>query len=81
MKLKFHKFCLLAFFLVSDFVAFAQEVEREILGGNPGEGVGGGGGGLGTDDPVAPINGELIYLAIIGLAFAFYAYRRTKRTA
>lgn len=54
-------------FLFLDFVAFAQ---------NPGtddqENC------LECDDPVAPINGKLIWLAVVGIAFAYYTYKNTR---
>ncbi len=58
------------FFLSLDFIAFAQ----------PGPGNDNGDGTLEGDDdlPVAPINGKLIWLAIIGLAFAYYTYKNTR---
>ena len=65
---KLMKFYLLAFVLFSDFVVFAQ----------PGDG----GGDLGGEDPVpvAPINGQLMVLAILGIAFVIYTYRKNKKT-
>ena len=64
---KLMKFYLLAFFLFSDFVVFAQ----------PGEG----GGDLDGEDPVpvAPINGQLMVLAILGISFVIYTYRKNKK--
>ena len=64
------KFYLLAFVLFSDFVVFAQ---------GPGEDDGG--GGLGGEDPVpvAPINGQLMVLAILGIAYAIYTFRNYKK--
>lgn len=55
------------FILVADFKLFAQE---------PGDDDGG--GGLEGEDPV-PINGQLIWLAIVGLAFAFYYYKKYRK--
>ncbi len=67
---KLMKFYLLAFVLFSDFVVFAQ---------GPGEDDGG--GGLGGEDPVpvAPINGQLMVLAIFGISFVIYTYRKNKK--
>jgi hypothetical protein len=64
---KLIKFYLLVFVLFSDFVVFAQ----------PGEG----GGDLGGDDPVpvAPINGQLMVLALVGIAYAIYTFRNYKK--
>ena len=67
MKFNYSKFLLSIVMLTVSFATFAQP--------DPDEEVGGG-------DPPAPINTKLIYLAIIGIAFAYYqfnAYR--KRTA
>lgn len=58
---------LLFTFLFLDFVAFAQPGTDQN------------GGGLETDDtPPASINGKLIWLAIVGLAFAYYTYKKTR---
>ena len=66
---KLIKFYILAFVLFSDFVVIAQA---------PGDGDGG--GGFEGDDPVpAPINGQLIVLAILGISFAIYTYRKNKK--
>jgi hypothetical protein len=62
---KLMKFYLLAFVLFSDFVVFAQP----------------GGGGVGEDDDptYAPINGQLMVLAILGISFVIYTYRKNKK--
>jgi len=64
---KLIKFYLLAFVLFSDFVVFAQPGEE--------------GGDLGGDDPVpvAPINGQLMVLAILGISFVIYTFRNYKK--
>ena len=60
---------LLLTFLFLDFVAFAQP------GTNNGDGTLEGD----DDDPVAtPINSKLIWLAIVGLVFAYYTYKKTR---
>lgn len=69
---KLFKFYLLPFIFLSNFVAFAQ----------PGDGTGGGSGGdLGGEDPVpvAPINGQLMVLAILGIAYVIYTFRNYKK--
>ena len=54
-------------FLFLDFVAFAQPGSDDV------------GGGLENDDPKpASINGKLIRLAILGVAFAYYTYKKTR---
>ena len=66
-----YKFYLLTFVLFSDFVMFAQA----------GPGDDDGGGGLeGGDPPPVPINSKLIFLAIMGILFIVYTFRRNKKT-
>lgn len=65
---KLLKFYLLTFVLLSDFVAFAQPGDDD------------GGGGLEGGDPQpAPINGKLILLAITGLLFVIYTFRKNNK--
>jgi len=60
---------ILTFVLLSDFIAFAQPGDDD------------GGGGLEGDDPQpAPINSQLILLAIVGVLFVIYTFRKQKRT-
>lgn len=68
---KLLKFYLLSFILLSDFMAFAQ----------PGDDDGGGGGLEGGDPQPAPINSKLILLAIIGILFVMYTFRKSKKQA
>lgn len=66
---KLIKFYILAFVLFSDIVVIAQA---------PGDGDGG--GGFEGNDPVpAPINGQLMVLAILGISFVIYTYRKNKK--
>ena len=68
MKNKFYSLYLLAFFLINDFVAFAQPGDDD------------GGGGLeGNDVPAAPISNKLVWLGIIALMYAFYCIKRNRR--
>jgi hypothetical protein len=68
MKISLLKWYMLAFMLVSDFVMFAQETDPADEDGD---------GDLETDDtPDAPINGKLIWLAIVGIAFAYSYYAK-----
>ncbi|WP_129583061.1 hypothetical protein [Flavobacterium cyanobacteriorum] len=61
MKNSLLKIYLLLFLMAGDFYLFAQPGSD-----NPG-------GDLeGDDDPPASINAKLVYLAILGIAFAFY---------
>jgi hypothetical protein len=63
------KLYLLSFFLLSDFVMFAEVGDDD------------GGGGIGGEDPApAPINSKLILLAIMGILFVFYTFRKNKKT-
>lgn len=65
-----YKIYILVFLLLSDFVLFAQPGEDD------------GGGGLeGDDAPAAPIDGKLLWLAIVSILFAFYYLnKRTLKT-
>ncbi len=68
---KIYNFYLLTFVLLSDFAMFAQ----------PGSEDTGGTGGLQGGDPApAPINGKLILLAIMGVLFVMYTFRKNKET-
>ena len=61
---------LISFFLLIDFVAFAQPGDDD------------GSGGLeGNDPPPAPINGKLIWLGIVAIVFAFYSIRKYRKLA
>ena len=66
---KIVKFYILSFVLLSDFVTFAQPGDDD------------GGGGLEGGDPQpAPINSKMILLAIAGVCFVIYTFRKNKRT-
>jgi hypothetical protein len=67
---KLFKFSLLSFIFLSNFVVYAQ---------GPGEGDEGGGLDGGDPVPVAPINGQLIALALVGIAYAIYTFRNYKK--
>ena len=67
------KFYLLAFVLFSDFAMFSQS--------RPGVEAEGGGSPLEDPDPQpAPINAQLIVLAILGILYVIYTYRNYKKT-
>lgn len=69
---KILKFYFVAMLLIAtDFVAFAQS--------GPGDDDGGGGLEGGDPEP-APINGQLILLALMGVLFVIYTFRKDKRT-
>lgn len=70
MKNRLFNLYLISFFLLVDFVAFAQPGDDD------------GSGGLeGNDPPPAPINGKLIWLGIVALLYAFYSIRKNRRIA
>jgi len=70
MKNKFHTICLITFFLLVDFAAFAQPGDDD------------GSGGLeGNDPPPAPINQKLIWLGFIAILFAYYKIRQYRKVA
>jgi len=62
-----YKLYILAFVLLSDLMLFAEPGDDDGSGGLEGE-----------DTPAAPINGKLIWLALVGIVFVFY-YFNTKR--
>lgn len=70
MKNKLFRLYILSFFILTNFMAFAQpnddSADGTLEGGDPA--------------PV-PVNTKLIYLAIAGLLFALYTYRRNKKVA
>ena len=70
MKKKLFKIYIFSFFLLVDFVSFAQPGDDD------------GSGGLeGNDPPPAPINGKLIWLAFVGILFAFYSIKKYKKVS
>ena len=64
MKIYYKKILYSIITLIVSFASFAQLPDPNDPGG--------GGGGPGGGDPPAPINNMIIFLAIIGIAFAFY---------
>jgi hypothetical protein len=65
---KLFKFYLLSFILLSNFVAYADPGDDD------------GTGGLDGGDPTyAPINSQLMLLAIVGIAYVIYTYRKNKK--
>lgn len=71
---KIFKLYLLGFFLLSDFIVFAQSPGDETGGGEPP-----------LEDPTDPqpssVDSKLIYLLIIGLLFAAYTMQKRSRKA
>jgi hypothetical protein len=71
MKKNFFNYYIFATFMLYDFVAFAQAA--------PGDDDEEGEGGLESGDELpVPINGKLLWLAILGVLFAIYIYRNNK---
>ena len=66
---KLLKFYLLSFILLSDFMAFAQ----------PGDDDGSPGGLEGGDPQPAPINSKILFLAIVGVLYVIYTFRKNRR--
>lgn len=70
MKNNLFKIYILSFFLLVDFVTFAQPGDDD------------GSGGLeGNDPPPAPINGKLIWLVFLGILFAFYSFKKYQKVS
>ena len=66
MKISIQSFFLLFAFLLLDFVAFAQGTSDGI-------------GDLEQEDPpTANINAKLIWLAIAGIVFAYYTFKKSR---
>jgi hypothetical protein len=70
MKNNLFKLYILSFFLLSDFLLFAQPGDDD------------GGGGLEGDDPVpAAIDGKLVWLGVVAVIYAFYSLKTKRRIA
>ena len=68
MKHNFLKLYISCFFILSNVVMFAQGDDDDD-------------GDLeGNDPPPVPINPKLIYLLIVGVIFAFYHFRKVRKT-
>ena len=64
------RFYIITFVLLSDFITFAQPAADD------------GSGGLeGNDPPPTPINGKLILLAIMGILFVVYTFKKNRKQA
>jgi len=70
MKNKLFNLYLITFFLLVDFVAFAQPGDDDGSGGLEGD-----------DTPPAPINGKLVWLVVVALIYAFYSIRKNRKIA
>ncbi len=61
---------LIGLFLLVDFAAFAQPGDDD------------GSGGLeGNDPPPAPINGQILWLGLLAIVFAYYTIQRYRKIA
>lgn len=78
MKLIFKSFIVLLF-LFSSFTIFAQQFEQDGAEA-PGQGVVFGEGSLETEEPATPIDENIVFLAITGILFVFFTYRRNKQS-
>mgnify|MGYP001031168913 CR=1 FL=1 len=63
MKLNFSKFCLTLMLVLTSFLSVAQPIDPPADG----------------DPPAAPIDTKLIWLAVIGLVFMVYYFKRPKQ--
>ena len=71
MKTKLFNIYLLGFFLLSDFMLFAQDPANDD-----------GTGTLeGSDTPAAPINNKLIILGVIGIIYVYYTFYKKRKLA
>ncbi len=73
MKSKLTKITFLTYLLLTNFILFAQDDDITNPGGN-----GDGGTVTGGDTPTGPIDSEIIWLLLLGLAFAYYLYKTKK---
>jgi hypothetical protein len=69
MKAKMTKIAFSAYLLLTNFILFAKDNGGDIFDDGNVEN---------NDPPVAPINTQIIWFLIVGLAFAYYLYK-TKR--
>ena len=67
MKRNLFKYYIVVFFLLSDFMVFAQPTDDEE------------GDLQGGDEPAVPINGKLFWLFLCGMLYAFHLYRRQRK--
>jgi hypothetical protein len=71
MKKNFFNYYIFATVMLYDFIGFAQV--------GPGDDDEDGEGGVESDDALpVPINGKLLWLAILGILFAIYVYRNNR---
>lgn len=76
MKAKLTKITFLTYLLLVNFILFAKDGGGDVLGD----------GTVENEEPaepptIAPINSQLIWLLILGLAFAYFLYKSKKMKA
>lgn len=71
MKNNLFRIYLLGFFILSDFIVFAQAPGSNNDTGNLED----------EETPQAPINGKIVWLLILGIAYAAYSYKKHRKTA
>lgn len=71
MKAKIYKIAFSAYLLLTNFILFAKDDGGDILDSGNIE-------NAPPDDNTSPINSQLIWLVLIGLAFAYYLYKTKK---
>jgi hypothetical protein len=69
MKAKMTKIAFSAYLLLTNFILFAKDNGGDILDDGNVEN---------NEPPVAPINTQIIWLLILGFAFAYYIYKTKK---
>jgi hypothetical protein len=72
MKKNLWKYGIFTFMLLTSFVVFAQSGPGDDDDNSNLEN---------DDDPPVPINGKLIWLAILGIIFAWYTYKSFRKQA
>lgn len=69
MRNNFFKLFIVSFLLMTDFITYSQGTNDNN-------------GDLEGNDPLpTPINGQLIFLVILGITFALYTFRKNKKIA
>ena len=75
MKAKLTKIAFLSYLLLTNFILFAKDDGGDVLGDGI---ISDDAGTNGTGGNDAPLNTQLIWLLILGLAFAYYLYKTKK---
>jgi len=64
------KLYLLSFFILSDFIMFAQPGDDDGTGDLEGD-----------DPPATPINGKIVWLAIAAILYGVYVFNKNRKRA